>query len=199
MSRKFLFFILFLFSTNTEGLLLAQEKIVLPDFCISETEFELYELINNYRKDKNLPTIELSKSLSFVAKTHARDLAENYKESDRCNMHSWSKKGDWSSCCYTKDHRKAKCMWYKPRELTNYQGIGYEIVFYSTYPSDLENQAEASLEGWKKSKGHNSIIVNRGQWKKAQWKALGIGIYEEYVVVWFGQEIDSEGKPSMCE
>ena len=196
---KIRFIIFFLIITFSGILLFAQDKKVLPDFCISGTELELYKLINNYRKDKGLPPIELSKSLSFVAKTHAKDLAENYKESDRCNMHSWSKKGDWGSCCYTNNHRKAECMWYKPRELTNYQGIGYEIAFYSSYPADLENQAEASLEGWKKSKGHNTIIINRGQWKKAHWKSIGIGIYEEYVVAWFGQEVDTDGKPLMCE
>ncbi|MBI9038067.1 MAG: CAP domain-containing protein [Bacteroidales bacterium] len=172
---------------------------MLSEFCISETEFELYKLINDYRNDKGLSKIELSKSLSFVAKTHAKDLAENYKESERCNMHSWSNNGDWSSCCYSSDHRKAKCMWNKPEELTNYKGIGYEIAFYSTDPADLANQAEASLRGWKKSKGHNSIIINRGQWKKAQWKSLGIGIYGDYVVAWFGQENDPDGKPTFCE
>jgi len=196
---KIRFIIFFLIYTFSGSLLLAQDKKVLPEFCISKTEFELYKLINNYRKDKGLPAIEFSKSLSFVAKTHAKDLAENYKESERCNMHSWSNKGDWSSCCYTKDHRKAKCMWGKPKELTNYSGIGYEIAFFSTYPADLANQAEASLKGWKKSKGHNSIIINRGQWKKAKWKSLGIGIYGDYVVAWFGQENDPEGKPRMCE
>ena len=44
---------------------------------------------------------------------------------------------------------------------------------------------------WKKSTGHNQVIVNEGIWKKIMWNAIGIGIYKEYAVVWFGEIEDN--------
>ena len=81
---------------------------------LSEQEQELYNLIMEYRAQKKLPPIPLSKSLTFVARTHAKDLGDNRPDIKKCNMHSWSKKGNWTSCCYTSDHKKAECMWNKP-------------------------------------------------------------------------------------
>jgi uncharacterized protein YkwD len=172
----------------------------LPVTCLSQVETELFRLINEYRSQKGLPGINLSASLSYVAKTHAKDQTENFSEGSRCNMHSWSGKGEWSSCCYTADHKKAKCMWDKPRELTGYQGDGFEISFYSTYlypsPAAFANDI---LDGWKKSPGHNDMIINKGIWKNVRWKSVGIGIYGEYANVWFGREEDSAGEPGPCE
>ena len=173
---------------------------LLPEVCLTATEIELYRLINEYRVQKGLPEVRLSASLSFVARTHAKDQTLNFKESNRCNMHSWSSKGGWSSCCYTPDHKKAKCMWDKPRELTNYTGDGFEISFYSTYPySSPAAFAKDALDGWKKSSGHNEIIVNKSIWKNIKWKSIGIGVYGEYANVWFGKEEDSAGEPALCE
>ena len=171
-----------------------------PETCISATEAELFRLINEYRKQKGLPEVKLSASLSYVARVHAMDQTENFKEGKRCNMHSWSDKGSWSSCCYTPDHKKSKCMWDKPRELTNYQGDGYEISYWSTfnYPSP-EAFAKDILAGWKKSQGHNDVIINKSIWKNVTWNAMGIGVYGEYANVWFGKEDDSAGEPVICE
>ena len=69
----------------------------LPEICLTQTELALYKLINEYRSQKGLPEVKLSSQLSFVARTHAKDQAENFKDSGRCNMHSWSNKGSWSS------------------------------------------------------------------------------------------------------
>jgi hypothetical protein len=180
-----------------------QKEIVvkqLPEICLTQTEVELFKLINEYRVEKGLPEVTLSSSLSFVARTHAKDQTENFKEGKRCNMHSWSNKGNWSACCYTPDHKKAKCMWDKPRELTNYQGDGFEISFFSTYdyssPADF---AKDILDGWKKSPGHNDVIMNKKIWKDMKWKAIGIGIYGEYANVWFGSVPDKAGEPLQCE
>jgi hypothetical protein len=180
-----------------------QKEIVvkqLPEICLTQTEVELFKLINEYRVEKGLPEVTLSSSLSFVARTHAKDQTENFKEGKRCNMHSWSNKGYWSTCCYTPDHKKAKCMWDKPRELTNYQGDGFEISFFSTYdyssPADF---AKDILDGWKKSPGHNDVIMNKKIWKDMKWKAIGIGIYGEYANVWFGSVPDKAGEPLQCE
>jgi len=172
----------------------------LPEICLTPDEVVLYRLINEYRAQKRLPEIALSASLCYVARTHAKDQTDYHKHGSRCNLHSWSDHGEWSSCCYTPDHKKAKCMWDKPGELTNYPGDGYEISFYTTYRyTTPEAFAKDILDGWKKSPGHNEVIVNKGIWKDVDWQAIGIGIYGEYANVWFGKEVDSAGKPGICE
>jgi uncharacterized protein YkwD len=90
-------------------------------------------------------------------------------------------------------------MWDKPRELTNYQGDGYEISFWSTYNyASPEASAKDILNGWKKSPGHNDIIVNKNTWKKVEWQAIGVGIAGEYANVWFGKEEDNTAGPEVC-
>jgi hypothetical protein len=192
-------FILILISGNVYS----QKEIAakqLPGICLTQTEMELYRLINEYRVQKGLPEVRLSASLSFVAHTHAIDQTENFMDGIRCNMHSWSNKGNWSACCYTPDHKKAKFMWDKPRELTNYRGDGYEISFYSTYKyTSPAAFAKDILDGWKKSPNHNDVIMNKKIWKNLDWQAVGIGIYGEYANVWFGKETDSAGEPQPCK
>lgn len=89
-----------------------------PDICLSAEEMKLYNLIMEYRKSKGLKPIPLSSKLTQVAQVHARDLAANYNfdQANTCNPHSWSDQGSWTSCCYTNDHKQAKCMWDKPRQ-----------------------------------------------------------------------------------
>jgi hypothetical protein len=105
------------------GELLAQQ--------FTSEEQKLYDLIMDYRKGKGLPSIPFSCSLTKVAQAHVKDLHLNKPDQNTCNMHSWSSKGSWSSCCYTDDHAEAECMWDKPREMTDYEGNGYEIAFGS--------------------------------------------------------------------
>lgn len=185
------------------GNVLSQQNLtteLLPEFCLTKAETELYKLIISYRKEKGLPAVKLSASLCYVARMHARDQVDNYQSGTRCNMHSWSENPAWSSCCYTPDHKQAKCMWDKPRELTSYKGDGFEISFWSTnqYPSP-EDAAKDMLDGWKKSTGHNDMITNRNMWKNVEWKAIGIGIYGGFANVWFGEVADSAGEPKSCE
>src|SRR5688572_21421412 len=90
--------------------------------CVSSEEMKLYNLIMAYRKTKGLEAIPLSGKLTQVAQTHAQDLSLNYTfdpETNKCNPHSWSAKGTWTSCCYTSDHKQARCMWQKPKEVAN--------------------------------------------------------------------------------
>lgn len=154
---------------------------------LSTEEKKLYEMIMEYRKEKGLPNIKLSISLTYVAQTHVKDLQTNRLFNSTCNMHSWSNNGTWTPCCYTDDNLKASCMWDKPRELTNYQGNGFEIS-YGLQGASVT--ADNALEGWKKSSGHNAVIVNEGIWSDSNWKAIGIGISKGYAVVWFGKEYD---------
>jgi uncharacterized protein YkwD len=167
-----------------------------PDdkICLSAEELKLYKLIISYRKKKGLPSIPLSSKLTKVAQIHAKDLSENYDpDGGTCNLHSWSKNGKWTACCYTPDHQQAECMWNKPKEIAGYSSNGYEISYY--------NQAGASAEegigGWQKSKGHNEVMTNQGIWKQIKWKAIGIGLYKGYGVVWFG-EVEDEEKIGTC-
>jgi len=162
---------------------------------LTEEEFLLYRMITLYREENGLAAVPLSVSLTFVAQTHARDLRFNVKENNRCNLHSWSKKGPWSHCCYRPDHRKAACMWAKPRELTSYAGDGFEIAYFHSW----DPTAEDAFRHWKNSPLHNPVLLNLDNWKKIPWKAMGIGIYEEYAVVWFGRETDPEGPPLFPE
>jgi len=160
---------------------------------LSDKEQQLYTLVMEYRKSKGLPDIPVSPSLSFVAQTHVRDL-EKHNFSGRCNMHSWSSDGKWSSCCYTSDHTRAKCMWDKPRELTAYTGHGFEI---STAVYGASMTPAQALRSWQSSAPHNAVMINHGIWKSHPWKAIGIGMYGKYAVIWFGKEADSCNKPAV--
>lgn len=153
-------------------------------------EEELYQLIMEYRKSYGLPEIPRSPALTQVARLHARDLEENHPDKGSCNLHSWSAHGTWSACCYTDDHSQASCMWNKPRELTRYKGNGFEIAHWSSGGVTPEK----AIRGWQNSKGHNSVILNQGNWRE-KWNAIGIGMQGAYAVVWFGmQEDDTSGR-----
>jgi uncharacterized protein YkwD len=159
---------------------------------LSIEEKKLYDMIMEYRKEKRLPIIPLSISLTFVAQTHVKDLVNNKPDNVNCNAHSWSSNGNWTSCCYTPDHTQSKYMWSKPRELTSYQGNGYEIACGSNQCcSNFIMTADYALQSWKSSQGHNEVIINLGIWNDNNWGAIGIGLYKGFAVVWFGQEHDN--------
>jgi uncharacterized protein YkwD len=169
---------------------------LLTDVCLTAEEKKLYDLMMDYRKSKGLEAIPISAKLTLVAQTHVRDLADNYEfdPDNKCNPHSWSKKGNWSACCYTSDHKKASCMWDKPKEIAGYSSAGYEIAYYSSRGAS----AAEGLEGWKKSTAHNPLIINDGMWNKAHWKGVGVGFYKSYGVVWFGEATD-DAPISVCD
>jgi uncharacterized protein YkwD len=154
---------------------------------LSQAEQELYDLIMQYRSSKGLPNIPVSKSLSFVAKLHVRDLSTHTFPAP-ANMHSWSADGPWKPVNYTPDHAHADLMWSKPSELTMYKSEGFEIA----YMSSGGVAPISALSGWKGSSGHNSVIINAGVWTAMEWKAIGIGIYGNYAVVWFGAADDPQ-------
>ncbi len=163
--------------------------------CLSSEEQKLYTLIMEYRKSRHLKPIPFSAKLTMVAQAHVHDLMENfdYQGRDKCNPHSWSTHGKWSSCCYTPDHKFAKCMWDKPREIAGYPGDGYEIAYYHSAAA----RADEALAGWKSSSGHNPLLINSGIWTKKEWKAIGIGVFANYAVVWFG-DVDDPSELTPC-
>lgn len=172
-----------------------QKRIIVPlNFCISPVEVELYNMINEYRKAYNLPPIPLSKSLSFIAKTHVKDLFFNRPDQGACNFHSWSDKGGWKPFCYPKDEKKNNSVWDKPKELTPYKSKGYEIVYWENNPVNIDS----IIPFWKSIDYFNSFLIYTGKWQGKKWMAIGIGIYENYAAVWFGEIPDQEGVPRIC-
>lgn len=156
---------------------------------------ELAQLINNYRKQNNLPEIPISSSLTAVALKHIIDL-NTYHPEKTCgvkgNIHSWSNKGNWQGkfgkgawkgCCYPEDNSNTACMWEKPKELTNYPDNGYEIAHWE---SGIVT-AQSALAEWKGSPPHNDVILNKGMWSNRPWKALGAAYGGNYACAWFGE------------
>jgi len=162
------------------------ESYKLENVALSTEEQELYDLIMEYRAENSLPSIPVSRSLTYVAQVHCWDVETNSPDEGSCNLHSWSSAGSWSACCYTSDHSQASCMWDKPKEMTSYPSNGYEISYWSSGSAS----AQGALNGWKSSSGHNAVIINEGTWKNNDWKAIGIGIYDGYAMVWFGTATD---------
>ncbi len=202
---RYAFIVLIFISRNTNAQPVPEAAAfpamkTLPDICLSLTEQDIFEKITTYREEKGLKPIPLSKSLTYVAQTHAWDLAEHGPfKPHHCNLHSWSSKGPWSSCCYTEEHDKADCMWVKPGELTNYHHTGYEIAFWTDEPLSPLSFSEEALKGWRKSTGHNEVIVNQGDWHDLEWNAMGVGYSNGFAVVWFGAVPDEDGEIKQCE
>jgi len=165
----------------------------LKDFCASEEEVKLYNLINEYRRIHKLPAIPFSRSLSYVARIHTMDLSYNRPDFGGCNPHSWSAKGVWKPCCYSQDKNRLLCMNEKPKEITGYKFKGWEMV----YSDGEEAHAEDVLDLWKDIGLTNDYLLNTGKWVKP-WKALGIGFFGEYASVWFGEGDDAEKGFGIC-
>lgn len=177
------------------GILSFAQKELPKDLCISADEYRLYQLINALRKVNDMPSIDLSASLSQVAHLHVTDLNKNHPDTSICNLHSWSNKGDWSACCYQAYVLKQECMWDKPKELTPYKYRGYELAYWnqdSIVPDSL-------MTLWLKIPEVQNMLLNRGVYEKKKWLAAGVGIEKAYVVVWFGQVKDKEPGPKFCD
>src|SRR5690554_6174624 len=194
--KVLLFFISFFLSVNSMENAENQIENSDKETCISPGEMELYNAVNEYRKQHKLKPIPLSQSLTIVAQTHVHDLIENkpFDEAGNCNPHSWSNKGKWTACCYNSGSDGA-CMWNKPGELTSYKSVGYEIImnWYDSSDPYGDVSAEDALQTWKESPNHNNVILNNGMWKSLEWNAMGVGIYQGFAAIWFGEEPDSAG------
>jgi len=165
------------------------------DYCLNDDEYKLFMLINEFRNENELSVIPLSASLSFVARTHAKDIFTYHPDTSICNLHSWSDKGNWTACCYNKYVKSQECMWEKPKELTNYNDKGYELIYFE---NDNTLKPENVINLWKKVKASSEMILTSGKWKNFDWNAIGVGIYEGYAFVWFGEITDNEDKPDLC-
>ncbi len=146
---------------------------------------ELAKQINDYRATLKLPRLPMSPGLTKVAQAHVKDLNVNKPVVDNCNMHSWSAKGSWTSCCYDGSKAAARCMWNKPKEIAKYPSNGYEIA--ARNPAGMT--PESALSQWQTSQAHHVLMINQGIWTQA-WGAFGVALEGDFAVVWFGYDID---------
>ena len=163
-------------------------------FCISSEEYKLYQLITEYRTAMNLDAIPLSKSLCYVAKVHATDLINNKPDTNTCNFHSWSDKGEWTACCFEKEVKDKSCMLNKAREITRYPGDAFEIIYWENKKAD----AEKAFNQWRETGVARSLITNFKTWESYDWYAMGIGIQDGFAIAWFGEEPDVEPAVNVC-
>lgn len=157
---------------------------------LAQREKELANLVNEYRKSKGLKPLKVSKSLTFVARTHNNDQNKYYSESWKdsrglaANLHSWSNHGKWKPVMYTPDHEYKEGMWNKPKELTNFKVDGYEISAMSDFTTD--DAATRALNIWKNSPGHNKVIIGEEGWNTIS--VMGVSINGRYADIWFADE-----------
>ena len=82
----------------------------------SQQEKALFNKINSYRAERRLPSLELSDSLSFVAKLHCINLYENHDYFNKeCSLHTWYPSSDpnysWNVGCYGWGSPNPPIMW----------------------------------------------------------------------------------------
>ncbi|KAM0739383.1 hypothetical protein ACQRIT_007120 [Beauveria bassiana] len=157
-----------------------------PEYWVKQENL-LYKLLIEYRKEINVqypklaqdPEIARSPTLDKVARTH---LANPYfGTGSTCNPHSWlataDKEAKWESCCFAIAEKDTwPCMWDKPREISGgqFQGNGYE-VYHGGDPNvyTAPMTAEGCLNAFKKSTGHNPVLINNGTWSTMKWESVG--------------------------
>ncbi len=173
----------------------SQSSKIPENFCITQQEYSLYQLINQHREKISLPAIPLSNALCFVAKTHAKDLADNFPFGDDCKMLSWSSKGNWKPFCYPADQNKKNDIKDKAKEIAGYPGKAWEITYWENTTLDLD----FVLEFWLGIPYTANMINSVQNWATTPWKSMGVAIHEGYVLVWFGQKDDLQPFTVVCE
>lgn len=146
-------------------------------------EAKLHQLVNQYRAAYDLPPIARSPSLDLLANRHVLDIARNISYL----THSWS------DCPYDPNDRTTlSCSSRAPQRLgTRYPGKAYENAHYHSRGAT----AASALRGWQNSPPHNALIINLNNWRDNEWKAMGLGIYRQYAVLWVGEARDPETNP----
>lgn len=185
------FTLLFLFLV---AIMLVKGQDPFHDLCLTPQESALAQSINSTRVAKGLPEIPLSRSLCYVADVHAKDLYFFHKGSGDCSLHSWSDKGRWTGCCYDNPKTDGRCMHNKPSELTDYSGLGFELVYWD----NTANCSENALSVWAKNESTSAMWFNGNSYEIYDWNAMGISIFKGYVIVWFGTIHDNSDAISIC-
>lgn len=167
------------------------------DTPLSEKEKELVKLINDYRISLGKKPLNVSKSLTYVARTHTKDqiLHFEYDLKDErglpANLHSWSKYGNWTPVMYTDDHQYGALTRKKPAELTQYKLGGVEIsVGQQNYDQVHQITPSVALRLWKNSPGHNHEIIKDNILYDVYHaeRIMGISIHDGFANVWFGSD-----------
>lgn len=196
LKNYFRIFFITIFTLCILGTLQSQNYKQIPDdFCISGMEKQLFESINIFLVENGKRTLELSKSLSYVAKTHINDLQQNHPDTSICMLSSWSDKGDWTPCCYNAYVHDPDCMWDKPKELTNFKYRGYEIALFF----EEEFNADTVMQLLYSSNSVLDMLLTKGDYLSKKWVSMGIGINENYTSIWFAQRNDKDGRPKLCD
>lgn len=143
-------------------------------------EARLSELINEYRAEHDLPPIPQSASLTLLANRHVLDMFYNIGSL----THSWS------NCSYDPNDRQTfYCSAYAPQWIgTAYPGQAYENAHLNLSGAT----ARSAIRGWQTSPAHNALILNQYNWQDNRWRAMGVGIYRQYAVLWLGEDRDPE-------
>ena len=141
---------------------------------LSSSERELARLVNDWRKQNNLAEISLSESLSLVANRHVLDISKNLGYL----THSWS------DCPYNaRDAKTLKCVFDAPKRfIPDFSGIGFENAYYTTTGKVIPGFA---VESWKKSRQHNSAMLNQAAFKDFKWLSIGVAINGRFAALWF--------------
>jgi hypothetical protein len=145
---------------------------------------ELVKLINDYRKKIDLPAIPISPALTKVAHTHLQDLIKNKPHVKSKNITAWSDKGKWTPGVPGQGGKQSwTIMWYKPREIADYEGLGFEMAFYGFGTKATVKEA---MNLWTKDKSCLDLLRNEGRFKQ-EWKGIGAARGNGFYLVWFGQ------------
>lgn len=167
------------------------------DTPLSEKEKELVKLINDYRISLGKKPLNVSKSLTYVARTHTKDqiLHFEYDLKDErglpANLHSWSKYGNWTPVMYTDDHEYGQFTRIKPQELTKYNSTGIEIsTGQQNYDQVHQMTPIVAFTNWKNSPGHNHDIIKDNVLYDVYHaeRIMGISIHDGFANVWFGND-----------
>jgi hypothetical protein len=152
----------------------------------SSKEDQIVKLINSYRVKEGKTKLPLCDSLNYIAKTHAKDIYENFSIKNKdCFLHSWSQSSKWRGGCIPQQgNQDWTIMWNKPKELLEMKVNGYEIA-YMYDPKDSETEPERVVKDWINSEGHRKCIIEKG-WPRP-FKRMGIGIYKGVTTVWFSE------------
>lgn len=165
------------------------------DTPLSEKEKELVKLINDYRISLGKKPLNVSKSLTYVARTHNKDQILYFdpnwtdEQGRPANEHSWSEHGNWTPIMYN-EYGSYRPMWDKPKELTSYKNSGHEIT--TGYPNILEAEMlpKTALDNWKNSPDHNEFIIKENilyDVYNAE-RIMGVSIHGNYANIWFGND-----------
>jgi len=127
-------------------------NIVSSKADMSDVEREIFRKLNRIREQNNAPPLKWSDKISFVAKERAKELAEQ-----EYFAHTSPSGKDF-------------------KDFLNEYGIFYIMAAENLYYAegmDVESLADAAVDGWMKSPGHRSPILDYDK----SYDEVGVGVY----------------------